>query len=262
MNVPENPAALFPQEVIVAALFGYFDESGKFKDQNIVSFAGVVTSFSRAQDFGNDWNYWLRHFGLKCLSMKDALNHKTPLGTRDPAKGSKDRCAALMNFAGCIGKHVELIVGIAIDVKAFDSLNSEAKRLLGNDPHFVAFTKVIAETVKFVPEDTPISVICDDEEYFAEKCLKLYRRLKLMQKPMRKRLTSICFADDSGYPAIQAADMISSLMRLEAQRQINGVSYEYQSFYSFLMTEGNSNKARYSVGIFGREQLECLEKTP
>jgi hypothetical protein len=51
---------------------------------------------------------------------------------------------------------------------------------------------------------------------------------------------------------------VSSLLRLEVQRQISGTHYEYQSLFNFLMTEGNSNKARYSVGLFGREQSKVL----
>ena len=248
-----NPAALFPREDFVAAVFGFFDESGKFKNNNVVSFAGVVASSSKAQEFGSAWEYCLRHFGLRCLSMKNALNHKRPIGTREPGRGSANRSAALMNFAGCIRDHIELVVGIAIDVKAFSGLPSEAKRLLGNDPHFLAFTRAIHEMVKFVPGDTRISVICDDEEFFADKCLRLYRRLKMTHGETGKRLVSICFADDRAYSAIQAADMISSLLRFEAQRQIDGTPYEYQALYNFLMT---SDRARYSVGIFGKEQLE------
>jgi hypothetical protein len=252
-----NPSALFPREDFVAAIFGYFDESGKFKNNSVVSFAGVVASSSKAEQFGDDWAYWQRRFGVRCLSMKGALNHRRPLGTRERAIGSERRSAALMNFATCIAKHLELAIGFAIDVQAFKGLHSEARRLLGNDPHYTVFTRAISEMVRFVP-DGRISVVCDDEEHFAGECLKLYRRLKRLNEPVGKRLVSICFVDDFAYPGIQAADMISALVRLEAQRQINGTDYEYQSLYNFLMTEVNSTER--CTGIFGRQQLEAMAK--
>jgi hypothetical protein len=241
----------------VASIFGYFDESGKFKDHRVVSFCGVVVSFGQIGSFDKEWNAWLRQFGMPHLSMKQALRCKRPLGPKYACTELKDRVAALQNFANVIVKHTEVLVCVAVDVRAFQRLNPETKRLLGKDPHYTAFSRSISEMAQCIPSDRRGSIICDDEEKFAIQCYKLYARLKNTSRPNWERFDSISFADDTAYPCLQAADMLSSLTRLEAQRQFLGVPYDYQQLTEYFNAR-HPKGPQARGGFFGANELTGL----
>jgi hypothetical protein len=79
-----------------------------------------------------------------------------------------------------------------------------------------------------------ISLICDDEEKTAWPMYQLYRRIKRLYPPAKETLTALAFADDKVFYALQAADFVSSLARLEAARQFHGQDYEYERLWDEL----------------------------
>ena len=243
----------------VAHVLGYFDESGKFKDQEIVCFAGYVAGWKAVEAFDGDWSYWLRRFGLDCLTMKHALNHRVRLSDKTDARGPKERITVLMNFADCILKHFEFGTSVAVDVKAFESLSSEPRRVLGKNPHYMAFSRVLGEIKKHYRGELKIALVCDDEEAYSMECYRLYRKLKAQDAEARKPFTSIAFGDDADHTQLQAADMLASLTRLEAARQINQAPYEYQALTAHLMSM--TQRVKYEVGIFSKPSLSNLAAT-
>lgn len=241
----------------MASFYGYFDESGKYKDHKVVSFCGLCASISRSTALDQDWNYWLRHFGLSALTMKRALNHRVNLSTRVAHKGINARTNVLLNFVECIMKHAELIIGIAIDVPAFEWLSPETKRLLGKDPQYMAFSRAISDMTKYIPNGSHGSIICDDEEQFGVHSFKLYCKLRRHPKALWGKLTSISFANDDAYPMLQAADMISSITRLEARRRYMGETYEYEQLFE-AMNKPHAGGPIFSGGFFGKDELRGL----
>src|SRR6266704_1167141 len=139
----------------------FIDESGKFKDHKVVSL-GLVASF--AEDFKNIANECgrLLHFnGLKELSAKKVLNANRPLSDKVDAIGVRNRTDALLPFVTCIRKHLQVVSGIAIDVRTFKKLPSHFFQFFGTDPIYMAFARSVLQVVEFTPEQDRISLICD-----------------------------------------------------------------------------------------------------
>jgi hypothetical protein len=174
----------------------FFDESGKFKDQSTISFAGVAGTAGDMNAFGAEWLRHLRLNGLKALTMKDALNSRRALSAKRPALGVANRLDALMPFVECIRKYVQGVVGVAVDVGAFKKTPDHLRQTWGDDPHFMAFAGTLLEVMKPLKTKDNLNIICDDEEKVALPMYKLYRRVKLVYTDTKGYLASLSFADD------------------------------------------------------------------
>jgi hypothetical protein len=255
---PVGPA--LDAEEFVAILSCYFDESGKFHDAEIVSFCGFATPIADLDQFNKDWMYWVRKNGLIGLSMKDVLNHKRPLSERNKSTGLQKRIETLTPFVECIRDHFELGVGMAVDVGAFKALPSHVRKILGNDTHYTAFERAMHEiSAHLLPPSYQASIIVDDEEKYAVECYKLLCRMKRARPEVRTKIVSIAFADDQYYPALQAADMLSSLTRMKAKQKFHGASFEYEGFYKILVEDSSkAGKIVFKGGFFGSDPLSEL----
>ena len=49
--------------------FGFFDESGKYKSDKVISFCGVFGSEGRAREFEEEWEALLRSYRIRTLHM-------------------------------------------------------------------------------------------------------------------------------------------------------------------------------------------------
>jgi hypothetical protein len=91
------------------AIQAFLDESGKFQNQQSISFGGVATPYGRIDSFVEDWDQLLIAAGIATLSMKSALRLDVPLSERTPATGLVKRFDALMPFIECIRKHMMFV---------------------------------------------------------------------------------------------------------------------------------------------------------
>ena len=233
----------------------FFDESGKFHDQSVISLAGVASCATDFSPFHDDWTRHLRLNGLKSLSMKSALNCQKPLSPKRKAIGIANRIDALLPFANCIRKHLQVITGIAVDVQAFRNSPSHLREVWSDDPIYMAFAAVVMEILGPLNEGDRISVIYDDEEKVGLTVFRLYRKIKISYPSARRQLASISFADDNVFTGLQAADFLASLIRLEAQKRFNGEVYEYGDLFSAIATE-----PREGEKIWGSPALFCDQK--
>jgi hypothetical protein len=181
---------------LLMMISAFCDESGKFKDQSVVSFATVAGTPKDFSDLHDDWQQHLRLNGLRVLTMKRALNASKPLSKKRSALGLANRLDALLPFVECIRKHLQNVLAIAIDVEAYKTASGVIRKSWTEDPHFMAFARIIIELVKPLRQRDVINVICDDEESTALPMYRLYRRIKLIYKDARSRLVSLSFADD------------------------------------------------------------------
>jgi len=246
----------------------YFDESGKFKDQKIVSFCGVCAPVSRMQKFEDEWNGILRRYEMRGLTMKKALRPTVGLSKVIRPESIPQRIESLKPFADCIRENLELGVATAIDVDGYADLSVEAKKRLGgsDNPHYMAFLCGIVAVTSYVSKDDRISLICDDDEETAWNCYKFYRRVRKIEPGARQRLVALSFADDKEFVSLQAADFLSSLVRLEAYRQFVRRPYDYRRLFEYLTRQGSkASKIRWAVSFYNKEKLNdmspILEKT-
>ncbi len=241
----------------------YFDESGKFKDHEVISFCGLCSPLSRVQEFEEEWKRLLRSCEIESLSMKKALRRSRRLSPCIDKQSAQERTEILKPFALCIRKHFEIGVAIAVDVQAYQQMSPVAKKQIGgsDDPYYFAFLCGIMGPSRRLRDEDKMHVICHDEEQTALNCYRLYRRVKIVYPALRHRLVALTFANDKEFVPLQAADMLSSLVRLQALRQFRDAYFEYVSLFHALTvpSEQVTNGIKWVKGFFGGEKLKVAE---
>lgn len=225
----------------------FFDESGKFKDHKVIAFGGVASYNEDFLPFANEWARLLFRNGLPALSGKNILNAKRPLSRKNSRLGIRERNEDLAPFITCIRTHLQIVIGMTIDVVAFEKLPSHFFQAYGGDPIFVAFARSILEVIEFTPDNDKISFTCDDEEKTAFHLYRLYRRIKKVWPDARKKFAAITFADDKALFALQAADLVSSIMRLEANRRWHKARYDYLPLFRALSRHPQRGEKLWNV---------------
>lgn len=244
------------------SIASYFDESGKFKDHTVVSFGGVAVPADQQDAFHQEWERLLLLNGLEALTAKQALRHKYPLSDDNPVLGAEERAKAITPFISAIRKHFWIIKCVAVDVSAFSSLPSRYHQILGDDPFFTAFLRMLLEIIKSTHPEDKLMMVCDDEEQMAEPMYKLYRRVKIVYPEARDKLKSITFGDDEWMYALQAADLVSSLVRLEAAKRFSGTAYDYEGLFAEITKKPDSTEkiCACGIGFLDRPMLENMAK--
>jgi len=232
----------------------FFDESGKFKDHRIIAFGGIASYNENINSFADEWGKLLHRNGLTELSAKNALNHRRWLSSKNKRVGVKERIEDLAPFIACIRKHLQLVTSVTIDAHAFRKLPAHFFQTYGNDPVFVAFARSLLRVIEFTPDPDKISFICDDDEETAVHFYRLYRRIKKVLPEAKNKIVAITFADDKVLFALQAADFVASLMRLEAGRRMHRIPYDYLSLFKALSKSPESHEKLWEVSAaFGNK---------
>lgn len=218
----------------------FCDESGKFHQDPLIAFSGVSATPDRLAAFDREWRTLLRSYELDSLHMERASRLVEDVGYRF-RKGDtvEERTEALLPFADCINKHLEMGVTQAWDVRGFNHLSAAVLKVLGgsNDPYFLALVRGLLAVEERTGEDDRISIICDDDPYTAWDSYVHYRSLGKAASEIQKKVISISFANDKHFPGLQAADMLAFLTRHEADEQFNGRPNMWRILYDRLTTE-------------------------
>jgi hypothetical protein len=242
-------------------LYGYFDESGKKSDHPVVTFAGVCVSQLKLQAFDDEWASLLRQYGLRSLHMARASRLSEKVCDKMPCKQTADeRMNALTPFADCMNNHLEVGLIQAIDVVGFNSMSKHAKAKLGNtdDPYYLAFARATLELLDHVHKDDRISIICDHDQDTAWACYQHYRGVRNAHEAVRKKTVAISFADDEYFPALQAADMVAFLARLEAKSQFYGDRYDFRRLFRHLTTSKGTGGMQWFSMFADKEKCKLL----
>jgi hypothetical protein len=211
----------------MAILSSYWDESGKFEDNNVISFCGLCLSPSKIERFEEEWRELLRRNGLPYLKTSDALREDRSLSDLVPAQSVSERIEVLKPFVSCLTEKFELGVAIAVNVEAFRRTKEHIKRQIsgGEDPFYLAYLTAIAHFANYRQSSDPVALVFDDDEKTAKHCLTLYRKMKIEDADFRAALASITFADDRAYLPLQAADLLAGLVRLQSGFEFSDVPY-------------------------------------
>lgn len=227
------------------------DGSGDLGDHDVVSM-GCVAGFAERfnDDFAQEWAMLLRRYGIKVLSAKTSLNHERPLSVRNPCLGIEARTEALLTFVKCIRGHLQNIIALATDVRAFKKLGHPFFQRYGSDPAFMTFARIAMRVTEFTPDGSKVSLVCDDDEKTAWRFYRLYKRAKKILPDCRKKLGQIAFADDRYVFGLQASDLVASLVRLEASKEIAGIEYDYSPLYQQLVANPEKHERwLYNIAI-------------
>ena len=151
----------------------------------------------------------------------------------------------------------------ALDVKGFNSLTVEAKQGIGSpdDPYHLAFTRGLLEIVRYVQANDKISLVCDDDLQTAWDCYRHYRAIRRVDSEADSKLASLSFADDEYFPALQAADLIAFLSRLEAKRRFYSDYNMYLRLFNHTVKQRGVNHIEWRVMFADEEKLIDLGKS-
>jgi hypothetical protein len=201
------------EELVLAMTYNVvFDESGKYKDSEIVIFAGLVATAERWGEFGRKWNTLLRGAGLRYLHMVDAVQMNDDYAKfRDRIP---DRDQLLLSLAELVCEHALEGTINRISMSEFRALNQAVYQRY-KDPFYYAFEggiEALAKSPTLEPGDR-FNLICDDSEEYSGECLKAYRRLSKLNPDIANKFGMICFGDDKMYSPLQAADMLAYCFR-------------------------------------------------
>ena len=227
----------------------FVDESGKFKDHKVIAIGCVAAYVEQLHDFVQEWNRHLVLNGLTELSAKKVLNFNRAVSKKNTSVGLDNRIDTLLPFVSCIRKHLQVAIGCVVDVRTFRKLPSHFFQALGDDPSYMAFMRVMLQVSDFSSGTDKISLTCDEDEETAMDFYRLYRRLKKVWPGARERFAAISFADDRYVFALQAADFISAIIRLEKTAELTKKQYDYRRLYKALIAQPERHERLWYCGI-------------
>jgi uncharacterized protein DUF3800 len=223
----------------MAMLYFYCDESGKYRKNPVIAITGIGADSKHLETFQAEWTLLLRSYGLLPeLHMSRVLDLKQANGPKMPADQTLDeRTDALLPFADCINKYLEIGLMQAWDIKGYNNLPTEVKKLLGgsSDPYQLAFVRGLLEIADYVGKDGTISVICDDDEVISWDTYNHYRAIRKAVPEINPSFAGITFAKSEHFIPLQAADMAAFLARREAAERFWGKPNEYKRLTNYLV---------------------------
>jgi len=207
------------RETVVAAIYFYCDESGKYRKNPVVAISGIGANSERLARFNGEWVTLLRSYGLHEFHMSRIAQLSQSCGSKMPAGQSiEQRTQALLPFVDCINQCLEIGLLQGWDVKGYNGLSIEVKSQLGgsHDPYQLAFIRGILEIGNHLHEEDHLSIICDDDQLTAWNTYCHYRAISKSEPELEKKLAGIMFAKSQCFTLLQAADMVAFLARKEA----------------------------------------------
>jgi hypothetical protein len=238
----------------------FFDESGKFGDHKVISLCGFGSKPSALKKFDEDWESQLRRTGMTALHMVDACRINKRLSPSIGAQTLKDRINELKPFADCVNNHLELGVANVFEVEGYTSFSVRSKKVLGGteDPFYIQFLRTMQLVVDYVTTGERISITCDEDDNTAWHCYRLYTRVKKVHRAAGRAMVAITFANDEYYPALQAADMLSFLCRLQAYGQFYGTDYAFHPLFTYLTKPRGTSVTNWLVAFKNKADLAPL----
>ncbi len=233
-----------------AMLHGYFDESGKFKDHDVISLCGWIGQLQDWELLAQEWQDALTRHDLTDIHMAQM-------------KG-QDR--VLEEFADIIKGRVICGVGSALNTKLYRSMPETFQKRAGH-PHFLVFSAVIKQAIDRIEEfakhvglgkDVFLSLIFDQDEQLSQECFRLLNKLKKIDSRVRERVTGVCFCNRRQLFPLQAADMIAYETRAEIDRRANHPEQQVSRLFSRMSTKHPSGKPDgfYNGVIYDKKELE------
>jgi hypothetical protein len=233
----------FRKEPSMGVVYFYCDESGKYKKNPVVTISGVAAIKPNLEKFTNEWVSLLNDYELGTeLHMSRVMQLTQGNGPKMPANQTLDeRIDALIPFADCINRNLQVGLVQAWDVKGYAHLSLEAKKNLGgsHDPYHLAFVRGLQGVARLVGENDRISIICDDDPMTAWDTYMHYRGIGNAMPELGKKMAALTFAKSEHFHPLQAADMLAFLTRREASERFWGIKNEYSRLFNYLTDETN-----------------------
>jgi Protein of unknown function (DUF3800) len=241
INVLDFIEIALRKELSMGVVYFYCDESGKYRKNPVITISGVAAIKPNLEKFTNEWVSLLNDYELGPeLHMSRVMQLAQTNGPKMPANQTLDeRMDALIPFADCINRNLQVGLVQAWDVKGYAHLSLEAKRSLGgsHDPYHLAFVRGLQGLARLLAEDDRISIICDDDALTAWDTYMHYRAIGNAMPELGKKLAALTFAKSEHFHPLQAADMLAFLTRREASERFWGITNDYARLFNYLTDE-------------------------
>ena len=203
----------------MSVAMAFFDESGKLQDSEAVVFAGCIAAEEHWVSYMQKWSERIKRANppMNSLSMKDAMHfHNEFTGWQNRIHERDDLLADLAEIAV---DHIICWVALPVTATLFKGLPEGRKKQLRN-PQYMGFEAAVKAMLDIVknPSTSLLHIYCDSSEEYAEKCLKLYPRMRYLDAETKQRCIAITFAEDQFFPPLQVADMIAYCIRANCLR--------------------------------------------
>ena len=240
-------------------LYAYCDESGKDHEHDIVVFNALMAGFESWERLSKAWTELLRCYQLEDFHAKFAFRHSQHYGTMKSGT-AEDRTRDIFPFVRAIVECIELGIITAVDVRAYKLPTLHKIRLnISEDPHYFAFYVAISQIMQHrqIPKDYTVGLVLDEDEAKAMPIYKFLLRMKKANEEAKRRISAICFMDDSQSPQLQAVDLFTYLCRLRGEQMFLKKDNPYASLSNAFEPSGSTGKETLHIcgGLYGEPQL-------
>lgn len=236
-------------------LHAYFDESGKVRDRDVISFCGWL---SPAKAWSRLIPKWEKLLADRTVKYFHACEIRKNGGSLD------DFAAALVE------KYEGKAFAVALDAKHFRGMSQKFRNRVNPNAHYMVFkaaVNMLLDAVEREEETGPastvvLSLICDQDQETAGDCLKWVNKLKKSDPRANRKISSICFANSRNYIPLQAADLLANAVRCHMQDKFNGRVSESEALVRTLTCRKNRYGQERSICedlILSAQVLDDLE---
>ena len=191
-------------------LHAYFDESGKFQDSNFICLTGYIADDDQWERFSTEWVGLLERHHIPYVHMKHMIALQGVYKELGWTHEHRDK--VLDQFIEVIQRNILAAFAIGLDAKAYREMSAESKNRLGGDPFLFCFVRLINKVVTTLEkkgQDSPITMVFDNDQAYAMKLYSLWYKLRKMNPEHGKKIGAMCFADDTIYQPLQGADVLA-----------------------------------------------------
>jgi hypothetical protein len=246
------------RERILGFVHVYCDESGKHKNNAVVSFVALCMQAKALEGFEERWKSLLRQYELSELHMVAVSRLSQRVGCRfERGQTAGERVELLKPFVDCINGEMETGLVNICDSQGFSLIPEKQRKALSDlkDPYHLEFIRGLDALAQYAPDDE-LAIVCDDDEDTAWESYRMYRRLRGVRFAIKDKIKSISFADSIAYPALQAADMVSYLSRKQGEFEWYSQPFELQALLSYLSRPQKPPSMQWKVARFSKEKLK------
>jgi len=189
----------------MVAPYAYFDESGKFQEQDFICLCGYLS-------LGKNWDAYVVRWQELLIKTGLPDTHMTNL-FHECNKRGLDATRILEQFIDIIRDTVLIGFAVGLDAKYYRSMPPEARHGF-RDPAVACLQRLlylIRERFVSINYRGRIAVTFDEEEASAVKFYETVSRLRRNDAGLGRLISAVCFADDTAILPLQAADILSNL---------------------------------------------------
>lgn len=185
------------------AIFGFFDDSGKWRQHNIVLLCGYLGS-------EKDWSEFERRWRDR-LGNRKAI-HATQLLQK---RGEPETGALVSDCIDIIRDEIPCGIVVGLDAVHYRRLTDNQRNRIGAAP-LICLSQVLRLAVEKMQEWRTdqygsLHLTFDDSDEDAENMLRTWLRLRKVRQELRNIVGSIGFANDEIACPLQAADLLANL---------------------------------------------------